>query len=438
MTGQQSTCQGCPQGSTHCPMCSKPTTAECTLKCPTCTKIGVPPSYFCCQACFKMAWDQHKEVHKIMKQMLSGGSGKAALKEEVAHVIAENNADQDEHLAKFHNYTGWTGSLRPAKLGPQRELPESIARPDYAGDGIPHSEVALRRSNFIKQLNDEETSRLRESCLLGRKCIDECGRLIMSATKDHPVRGCDVDEVVHNFCVQHDCYPSPLNYYHFPRSVCVSVNEVICHGMPDERAFEPGDIVNVDITLYHNGMHADLNETYIVPDPEGVVNKALAHDTKRLVEGTYASMMSAIEECKPGIMYRDLGNTIQKVANHQGLSVVKSYCGHGVRDLFHCAPNVPHYAKNKAIGVMKKGNAFTVEPMLNLGTYKDRTWPDDWTSVTLDGKRSAQFEHTIILADNGVEILTARLPESPSCGFDMDAALARCKQEAGLNKPSKH
>ncbi|KAF4725227.1 Methionine aminopeptidase 1, variant 2, partial [Perkinsus olseni] len=94
-----------------------------------------------------MAWDQHKEVHKIMKQMLSGGSGKAALKEEVAHVIAENNADQDEHLAKFHNYTGWTGSLRPAKLGPQRELPESIARPDYAGDGIPHSEVALRRSN---------------------------------------------------------------------------------------------------------------------------------------------------------------------------------------------------------------------------------------------------------------------------------------------------
>ncbi|KAF4690981.1 Methionine aminopeptidase 1 [Perkinsus olseni] len=387
MTGQQSnnTCQGCPQGSTHCPMCNKPTTAECTLKCPTCTKIGVPASYFCCQACFKMAWDQHKEVHKIMKQMLSGGSGKAALKEEVAHVIAENNADQDEHLAK---------------------LPESIARPDYAGDGIPHSEVALRRSNFIKQLNDEETSRLRESCLLGRKCIDECGRLIMSATKDHPVRGCDVDEVVHNFCVQHDCYPSPLNYYHFPRSVCVSVNEVICHGMPDERAFEPGDIVNVDITLYHNGMHADLNETYIVPDPQGVVNKALAHDTKRLVEGTYASMMSAIEECKPGIMYRDL-------------------------DLFHCAPNVPHYAKNKAIGVMKKGHAFTVEPMLNLGTYKDRTWPDDWTSVTLDGKRSAQFEHTIIITDNGVEILTARLPESPSCGFDMDAALARCKQEAG-------
>ncbi|KAI2535265.1 METAP1 isoform 11, partial [Pan troglodytes] len=158
-------------------------------------------------------------------------------------------------------------------------------------------------------------------------------------------------------CIARNCYPSPLNYYNFPKSCCTSVNEVICHGIPDRRPLQEGDIVNV----------------------------------------------------KPGVRYRELGNIIQKHAQANGFSVVRSYCGHGIHKLFHTAPNVPHYAKNKAVGVMKSGHVFTIEPMICEGGWQDETWPDGWTAVTRDGKRSAQFEHTLLVTDTGCEILTRRL-----------------------------
>ena len=203
-------------------------------------------------------------------------------------------------------------------------------------------------------------------------------------------------------------YPSPLNYVHFPKSVCTSVNEAICHGIPDQRVLVDGDIINIDVTLYHGGFHGDLNETYYVgskahADPEAV----------RVVEASRECLNEAIKIVKPGMLFRDPGGVIEKHAKSRNCSVVKTYCGHGINQLFHCAPNVPHYAKNKAVGTAKPGMCFTIEPMISLGTHRDKTWPDNWTSVTQDGLRTAQFEHTLLVTEDGVEVLTARQADSP-------------------------
>jgi len=200
-------------------------------------------------------------------------------------------------------------------------------------------------------------------------------------------------------------YPSPLNYNQFPKSVCTSVNEIICHGIPDKRALVDGDIVNIDVTLYHKGFHGDLNETYYVGTPSS--------SSTRVVETARDCLNAAIELVKPGMLFRDPGNVIEPLAKARGCSIVRTYCGHGINQLFHCTPNVPHYSKNKAVGVAKKGMCFTIEPMVNLGTWRDKTWPDQWTSATQDGKRSAQFEHTLLVTDDGVEVLTARKADSP-------------------------
>lgn len=212
-------------------------------------------------------------------------------------------------------------------------------------------------------------------------------------------------------------YPSPLNYCHFPKSVCTSPNEVICHGIPDQRPLKDGDILNLDISLYHGGFHSDLNETYYVGE-----SSAKNPDNVRLVEAARDCLEEAIKHVKPGALFRDYGNIIEKVAKSRGCQVVKTYCGHGVNQLFHCAPNIPHYAKNKAVGEAKPGMTFTIEPMITLGSYRDKTWPDDWTSVTSDGSWTAQFEHTILVTETGHEILTARLEDSPGGKVEMPAA----------------
>lgn len=197
------------------------------------------------------------------------------------------------------------------------------------------------------------------------------------------------------------------------------MNEVICHGIPDHRVLQDGDILNIDVSLYHEGFHGDLNETYYVGD------KAKADpDNVRLVETTRQSLDKCIAHVKPGVKIGEFGDIIEKHAKAQNLSVVKTYCGHGINQLFHCAPNVPHYAKNKAVGKCRPGMTFTIEPMVCLGTYKDKTWPDDWTAVTADGSRSAQFEHTLLVTEDGVEVLTARLPTSPGGPVEMPTASA--------------
>lgn len=196
-----------------------------------------------------------------------------------------------------------------------------------------------------------------------------------------------------------------LSFFFFFVLFSSSVNEIICHGIPDCRVLEEGDIVNVDISVFKNGFHGDLNETFCV----GQVDQK----SKDLIKSTYDALHAAIAQVRPGTFFRDFGDVITKVTGKAGLSVVRSYCGHGIGSVFHTSPSIPHYARNKAVGQCKPGMVFSIEPMVNMGTWKDVTWPDDWTSATADGKRSAQFEHTLLVTEKGVEILTARTKDSP-------------------------
>lgn len=350
------------------PECQNPA----SRRCPTCVKLGIKPSFFCSQDCFKQCWATHKSVHKVQEEITS-------------------------LFNPWPNYK-FTGTLRPATLSKPRTVPKSIPRPDYAldPDGVSYEEKRAKRSSEVKVLNDEEIDSLKLACKLGREVLDEAAKAcVPGVTTD------DIDRVVHEACIERECYPSPLGYYNFPKSVCTSVNEVICHGIPDMRPLEDGDICNVDVTVYHRGFHGDLNETFLV-------GTKVDEKSRKLVQVTYECLQEAMKLIRPGTKFRDLGNAIQKHANAHGFSVVRSYCGHGIHRLFHTTPNVPHYAKNKAYGVMKAGNSFTVEPMINAGTFSDVTWPDKWTAVTADGERSAQFEHTFLVTESGCEVLTER------------------------------
>lgn len=348
------------------------------LQCPTCIKLGIQGSYFCSQQCFKGNWKDHKVLHKIAKGEGIDGSG---------------------YPDQYNPWPHWkyTGKLRPYPPTAERMVPKHIPRPDYATHptGLPISEQQVKQVAQIKTLSDEEIEGMRVACKLGREVLDEAAKAIaVGVTTD------EIDRIVHEACIERDCYPSPLNYYQFPRSCCTSVNEVICHGIPDLRPLADGDICNVDVTVYHRNYHGDLNETFLV----GEVSPA----AKKLVQVTWECLERAIKIVKPGEKYREIGNVIQKHAQAHGFSVVRSYCGHGIHQLFHTAPSIPHYAKNKAVGVMKAGHCFTIEPMISQGTWRDELWPDKWTAVTADGMLSAQFEHTLLVTETGVDILTAR------------------------------
>ncbi|CAI5449054.1 unnamed protein product [Caenorhabditis angaria] len=345
--------------------CEKPA----KLRCPTCIKKLLPDAFFCDQTCFKSNWSTHKNVH--------------------------TDLNGPYNPWPFFSYTG---TLRPAKLSERRTVPEHIPRPDYVlhPEGVSLEERQSKNERIIKVLTDDEIEGLKVACKLGRECLDEAARVCdVGVTTD------EIDRAVHEAAIERDCYPSPLGYYKFPKSCCTSVNEVICHGIPDVRPLENGDLCNVDVTVFHRGFHGDLNETFLVGDKVDA-------ESRKLVQTTYECLQQAIAICRPGVKFREIGNVIQKHANANGFSVVKSFCGHGIHRLFHTAPNIPHYAKNSALGVMKAGNAFTIEPMINIGTHHDERWPDDWTAVTRDGKRSAQFEQTLIITETGCEILTDR------------------------------
>ena len=294
---------------------------------------------------------------------------------------------------------------------PDRPLPDHIPRPDYYTTGQAEAERRSDARETPPVLSEKAIQKMRAACKLGREILDAAHRIIRpGVTTD------EIDRVVHEYTVDHGAYPAPLHYFDFPKSVCTSVNEVVCHGIPDMRELEEGDIVNVDVSAILDGYHSDLNETFVV----GSVSSA----KKALVKATHDSLMACIKECKPGVFYRDMGGIITKFVNAQGFQVDKTYCGHGIGAFFHCAPNIPHYAGNKAKFVMKPGHCFTIEPMINMGSWKDTHWPDGWTAVTKDGLPSAQFEHTLLVNESGVEILTARLPTSPPLWWEIDEGAA--------------
>ncbi len=234
--------------------------------------------------------------------------------------------------------------------------------------------------------------------------IRRCGKLVMQtfdAIRDLIRPGVRTDEIntaVHEFTVKNGATPAPLNYNGFPKSVCVSPNEVICHGIPGEYTLKDGDIVNVDITSILDGYYADCNQTFFVGTP--------SPDAKKLVDVTRESLRLGLEQAKPGNIINDISSAIQKYAEGQGCSVVREYMGHGVGLDFHEPPNVPHFDSRWGNVPIAPGMTFTIEPMINLGAKEVRVLDDDWTAVTKDGSLSAQFEQTIVITDNGFESLT--------------------------------
>jgi methionyl aminopeptidase len=209
----------------------------------------------------------------------------------------------------------------------------------------------------------------------------------------------ELDAVAHEYLLDHGAYPSTLGYRGFPKSICTSVNDVVCHGIPDARPLADGDIVNIDITAYLNGVHGDTDATYLVGDVD--------EESRLLVERTREAMQRGINAVAPGREINIIGRVISAYAKRFGYGVVRDFTGHGIGAAFHSGLIVPHYDAAPAYNtVMVPGMTFTIEPMLNLGTHEWTMWDDGWTVVTKDGRRSAQFEHTVLVTDSGSEILT--------------------------------
>jgi methionyl aminopeptidase len=254
---------------------------------------------------------------------------------------------------------------------------------------------------MISIKSSREIDIMRQSCQLAARTLTYLeGKLEIGMTTD------DINDLCHEYIISHDAYPSPLNYHGFPKSLCTSLNQVICHGIPSKKdKLKDGDILNLDVTTYYKNFHGDTNKTFLIGN--------VAPEVKKLVEVTYDCMMSAIKLCKPGARMGDIGAIIEEMAHDHGYSVVHEYCGHGIGREFHEEPQVLHYGK-KGTGIeMKPGMTFTIEPMINLGKRYCKVLKDEWTVVTKDKKPSAQFEHTILITDGGFEILTLD-PDRPS------------------------
>jgi methionyl aminopeptidase len=277
--------------------------------------------------------------------------------------------------------------LRPGTLSPWREVPASIVRPEYVGRPGPRK---YRGS-------DVQTSETIEKMRIA-------GRLAAQATQlagEHCRPGVTTDEidaVVHEFLCDHGAYPSTLGYRGFPKSCCTSLNEVICHGIPDSTVIEDGDIINVDVTAYIHGVHGDTDATFCVGN--------VTEENRLLVERTHEAMMRGIRAVAPGRQLNAVGRVIEAYARRFGYGVVRDFTGHGIGETFHSGLYVPHYDKPDLDTIMETGMTFTIEPMITLGTHRYEMWKDGWTVVTKDRKWTAQFEHTVVVTDDGVEILT--------------------------------
>jgi methionyl aminopeptidase len=276
--------------------------------------------------------------------------------------------------------------LHPGRISPQRPVPATIPRPEYVGRKYPRTGEP--------DVKDAETiERMRVAGRLAGRALEEVGRHVApGVTTD------ELDRVGHEFLVDHGAYPSTLGYRGYPKSLCTSLNEVICHGIPDDTVIADGDIVNVDITAYLNGVHGDTNATFL----SGQVDE----ESRLLVERTHEAMMRGIRAVAPGRPLNVIGRVIESYARRFGYGVVRDFTGHGIGTTFHSGLIVPHFDDPAVNVVMEEGMTFTIEPMLTLGTIAYDVWDDGWTAVTKDHRRTAQFEHTLLVTENGYEILT--------------------------------
>ena len=264
------------------------------------------------------------------------------------------------------------------------------------------NEVVKRPESPIKP--PEVLERMRRTCASAADLLVEVGRHVAPG-----VRTDELDAICHDLAVEMGGYPSPLGYggpdNPFPKSLCTSVNEIICHGIPDDRPLADGDIVDCDVTIYLHGVHGDHNETFLVGDVD--------ERGSELVSVTNEAMWKGIDAVRPGGRVHDIGRAIQEHAEAHGFGVVRAFVGHGIGTEFHTAPSIPHYYDPYADTVLEPGMLFTIEPMITEGSWElGRIWPDGWTAPTRDGSRSAQFEHTVLVTGTGVEVLTL-LPDEP-------------------------
>jgi methionyl aminopeptidase len=280
-----------------------------------------------------------------------------------------------------------TTAIAPAAISPRRDVPASIPRPEYVDKPAP----APFTGSEVKDADTIE--RIRVACRLAAQARELVGSHVApGVTTD------ELDRIGHEFLCDHGAYPSTLGYKAFPKSLCSSVNEVVCHGIPDARVIEDGDIVNIDITAYLNGVHGDTNATFLAGD--------VAEETRLLVARTREALDRAIKAVRPGRRVNVIGRVIESYARRFGYGVVREFTGHGIGTSFHSGLIIPHYDEPRFDDEIRAGMTFTIEPMLNLGTHEWVMWDDNWTVVTADGRPSAQFEHTLLVTADGAEVLT--------------------------------
>ena len=278
--------------------------------------------------------------------------------------------------------------IAPGSVSARRPVPDHIPRPEYVDKPAPTPFEG-------PEVKDDETiERMRIAGRIAAQALQLVGKNVAPGiTTD------ELDRIGHEFLLDNDAYPSTLGYRGFPKSLCTSVNEVICHGIPDSRVVEDGDIVNIDITAFIGGVHGDTNATFLAGDVD--------EESRLLVERTEESLRRAIKAVKPGRQMNVIGRVIESYAKRFGYGVVRDFTGHGIGTAFHSGLIVPHYDSAPYFDtVIEPGMTFTIEPMLCLGTHEWDMWPDSWTVVTKDKRRSAQFEHTLLVTAAGAEILT--------------------------------
>lgn len=285
-----------------------------------------------------------------------------------------------------------SGLLIPGVLAPPRPVRPDIARPEYVGKPAPASYAG---TNIYSA---DEIEQIRHAGNISSRALDAIGDAIAPGmTTD------EIDALAHEVVTSYGAYPSTLGYRGFPKSCCTSVNEVICHGIPDNTVLDEGDIVNVDITSYWHGFHGDMNRMFTVGQVSDVAQNLIDHTREALNRG--------IKAVAPGRQVNVIGRAIQSYAERLGYGVVRDFTGHGVGTHFHSGLIIPHYDSSPLYDdVMEPGMVFTIEPMLTLGTYEWSMWDDGWTVVTKDHALTAQFEHTVVVTERGADILTLTLP----------------------------
>ena len=277
--------------------------------------------------------------------------------------------------------------LVPGRLSPRRSVPATIARPEYVDRPAP----APFEGSDVQSAETIEAMRI-----AGRIAADalvEIGRNVRPGISTD-----ELDRIGHDFLIDHGAYPSTLGYRGYPKSLCSSLNEVICHGIPDSTELVDGDICNIDITAFIGGVHGDTNATFLAG--------GVREEARLLVERTHEATMRAIRAVRPGRPLSVVGRVIESYAKRFDYGVVRDFTGHGISTSFHSGLIVPHYDDPRVDVEVREGMTFTIEPMLTLGTDQHEMWDDGWTVVTRDRRWTAQFEHTIVVTSDGAEILT--------------------------------